>query len=145
MEMKDFNNLKFYNYIPVNRELKKCCVPCPDTEEFEVKLNQELDEQLKNAFQGNILDQINARNINVDLKRDLQKKLNILSKRTDKAIIELIKRKINESKNNKETSNVNDEQENTSMTLNFDRKNDHNLGHLLHQTLNKLDVMDESD
>ncbi|SBT80421.1 pre-mRNA-splicing factor CWF18, putative [Plasmodium malariae] len=144
MEMKDFNNLKFYNYIPVNRELKKCCVPCPDTEEFEVKLNQELDEQLKNAFQGNVLDQINARNINVDLKRDLKKKLNILSKRTDKAIIELIKRKINESKNNKETSNVNDEQENTSMTLNFDRKND-NLGHLLHQTLNKLDVMDESD
>ncbi|SBT78421.1 pre-mRNA-splicing factor CWF18, putative [Plasmodium ovale] len=147
MEIRDYDNLKFYNYVPVNKELKKSCVPCPNIEEYEAKLNEQLDKQLKSAFQGNILDQINAKNINVDLKRDVQKKLNILSKKTDKAIIELIKRKINESKNSgKNMSNDNyDENESTSMTLNFDRTNDIKFGHVLHQALNKLDVMDESD
>ncbi|CRG94710.1 conserved Plasmodium protein, unknown function [Plasmodium gallinaceum] len=141
MEVKDYENLKFFNYIPINKELKKLCVPCPETDEYERKLDEEMEEQLKNAFQGNILDQINAKNINADLKRDLRKKLNILSRKTDKAIIELIKRKINEN-NDIPMSNENDE--NTSITLNFEKKND-NFGHVLYQTLNKLDDMDKSD
>ncbi|CRH01411.1 pre-mRNA-splicing factor CWF18, putative [Plasmodium relictum] len=142
MEVRDNENLKFFNYIPINKELKKLCVPCPDTDEYEGKLDEELEEQLKNAFEGNVLDQINAKNINADLKRDLQKKLNVLSRKTDKAIIELIKRKINE---NNDMSTNNEDEENTSMTLNFEKKNDKNFGHVLYQTLNKLDDMDKSD
>ncbi|VWU51101.1 pre-mRNA-splicing factor CWF18, putative [Hepatocystis sp. ex Piliocolobus tephrosceles] len=145
-EIKGYENLKFYNYIPVNKELKKSCVRCPDIEEYEQKLNDDLEEQLKNVFQGNILDQISAKNINIDLKRDLQKKLNILSKKTDKAVIELIKKKINESKNNKlvnEQDEENDKEKTT--TLNFDEKNYPKFGHLLNQALTNLDEMDDSD
>ncbi|SOV83430.1 pre-mRNA-splicing factor CWF18, putative [Plasmodium sp. gorilla clade G3] len=147
MDINDYENLKFYNYIPVNKELKKSCIPCPDTEDYEEKLNKEFDEELKKAFQGNILDQINAKDINADLKRDLKKKLDILSKKTDKAIVQLIKQKINENKNKENITNTNDdEKEKETVTLNFDKKNDKNFGHVLYKTLDKLDVMDdESD
>ncbi|CAG9473825.1 pre-mRNA-splicing factor CWF18, putative [Plasmodium vivax] len=155
MGAKDYRDLKFYNYIPVNKELKKSCVPCPDTEEFEAKLNEEFEEQVKNAFQGNVLDRIDAKNINADLKRDLQKKLNVLSKKTDKAIIELIKRKINEGKNRRgedafDDNYTNEQQDenvgNSNTTLNFNQNGDDaNYGHLLQQAMDKLDVMDDSD
>lgn len=154
MGAKDYRDLKFYNYIPVNKELKKSCVPCPDTEELEAKLNEEFEEQVKNAFQGNVLDRIDAKNINADLKRDLQKKLNVLSKKTDKAIIELIKRKINEGKNSTQEDALNDKNKNeeqdqnmeNSNTLNFNQNgNDANYGHLLQQAMDKLDIMDDSD
>ncbi|SOV19521.1 pre-mRNA-splicing factor CWF18, putative [Plasmodium sp. gorilla clade G2] len=147
MDTNDYENLKFYNYIPVNKELKKSCIPCPDTEDYEAKLNKEFEEELDKAFQGNILDQINAKDINADLKRDLKKKLDILSKKTDKAIVQLIKQKINENKNKENITNTNDdEEEKETMTLNFDKKNDKNFGHVLYKTLDKLDVMDdESD
>ncbi|SPJ12879.1 pre-mRNA-splicing factor CWF18, putative [Plasmodium sp. DRC-Itaito] len=147
MDINDYENLKFYNYIPVNKELKKSCIPCPDTEDYEAKLNKEFDEELKKVFQGNILDQINAKDINADLKRDLKKKLDILSKKTDKAVVQLIKQKINENKNKENITNTNnDGKEKETMTLNFDNKNDKNFGHVLYKTLDKLDVMDdESD
>ncbi|CDO66979.1 pre-mRNA-splicing factor CWF18, putative [Plasmodium reichenowi] len=147
MDTNDYENLRFYNYIPVNKELKKSCIPCPDTEDYEAKLNKEFDEELTKVFQGNILDQINAKDINADLKRDLKKKLDILSKKTDKAIVQLIKQKINENKNKENITNTNDdEKEKETMTLNFDKKSDKNFGHVLYKTLDKLDVMDdESD
>ncbi|VEV58231.1 pre-mRNA-splicing factor CWF18, putative [Plasmodium vinckei vinckei] len=144
-KIKHYDKLKFYNYVPVNKELKACCIACPDTEKYELELNEQLEEELKNVFQGNILDQINAKNINADLKRDLQKKINILSKRTDKAIIELIKRKINDNKNNQNIYNENEDDENACITLDLSKNNDAKLGHILHETLNKLDNMDESD
>ncbi|GAW82572.1 pre-mRNA-splicing factor CWF18 [Plasmodium gonderi] len=155
MVVKDYKDLKFYNYIPVNKELKKSCVPCPDTEDFEAKLNQEFEEQVKNAFQGNVLDRIDAKNINADLKRDLNKKLKILSKKTDKAIIELVKRKINENKSRRGEGSSNDNYENddrdkqneiSNTTLNFNQnEDDMNYGRLLHQALDKMDIMDDSD
>ncbi|CZU00210.1 hypothetical protein PFAG_05607 [Plasmodium falciparum Santa Lucia] len=147
MDTNDYENLRFYNYIPVNKELKKSCIPCPDTEDYEAKLNKEFDEELTKVFQGNILDQINAKDINADLKRDLKKKLDILSKKTDKAVVQLIKQKINENKNKENITNTNDdEKEKETMTLNFDKKGDKNFGHVLYKTLDKLDVMDdESD
>lgn len=52
-----------------------------------------------------ILSQVVPRRPNWDLKRDVERKIAILSRRTDKAIIQLIREKIEQNKRTKELTN----------------------------------------
>merc|ERR1712185_492459 len=90
--------LRFRNYQPRNAQLKKAVVkpvqaPDTDKELLEVLLKQAIssEEQAK----AGVL-QIQPRKQNWDLKRDVQKKLDKLKKRTDRAILEIVRDKLSQ-------------------------------------------------
>lgn len=152
MEVEKKENVKeklpvFYNYEPTNKNLKVFCTPAPDTTAIEQTVNQEFELEIEGALKGNILDQINAKDINADLKRDLKKKLDVLSKKTEEAVFELIKRKLKNSDEAIKSEDINDKRSKNILkgTLHVNDGGDENLGHILRKALNRLDSLDESD
>lgn len=152
MEVEKKQNVKqkppvFYNYEPINKNLKVFCTPAPDTKAIEETINQEFQLEIENALKGNVLDQIDAKDINADLKRDLKKKLDILSKKTEASVFELIKRKLKNSSQGTKLEDINDKpsKNTTKGTLHVNDVGNENLGHILRKALNKLEFLDESE
>lgn len=169
--MSEDKELQFYNYQPKIQELKTKYVSFDNVKSIEAKLDAELEEEIKNAFKGNVLDQISAKEINADLKRELQGKLNLLSKKTNQAILELIRKEIKEKvhvdnqtkpteetneagNNNNIPTNVSNESNNVTNVEDetvqnneeqFDQTKEKNIGYLLYESMNKLEEMEESD
>lgn len=89
--------LRFRNYVPRDRSLRQFCIPRPTVEELEKQIDREAEDAIQKAGKGDILSQIAPRRPNWDLKRDVEKKLGALSHRTDKAILQLIRNKLQDS------------------------------------------------
>lgn len=86
--------VKFRNYKPVDESLKRYIVQQPPIP----NIVEEIDEKLNKVTEANkSCDILNLapKKANWDLKRDLAKKLDILDKRTQKAIFEMVKQKFN--------------------------------------------------
>ncbi|KAL8447070.1 hypothetical protein Emed_004658 [Eimeria media] len=94
--------IRFRNYVPKDPKLRQFCLPRPSVDELEKQIAKEAQAAVQAAKEEDILSQVAPRRPNWDLKRDVERKITILSRRTDKAIIQLIREKIEQSKTTKE-------------------------------------------
>eukprot|EP00658_Telonema_sp_P-2_P012183 TRINITY_DN14640_c0_g1_i3.p1 TRINITY_DN14640_c0_g1~~TRINITY_DN14640_c0_g1_i3.p1 ORF type:complete len:146 (-),score=34.60 TRINITY_DN14640_c0_g1_i3:454-891(-) len=96
MEEDEGPTLQFRNYRPSNTTLNTACLPTV----VAPQLNKEILEMCLQQVQENeqtVKDgvlSIQPRKQNWDLKRDVQKKLDKLRKRTDRAVLELVREKL---------------------------------------------------
>eukprot|EP00070_Physeter_catodon_P036454 XP_028343348.1 coiled-coil domain-containing protein 12-like [Physeter catodon] len=89
--------LKFRNYVPLDPAMRQWCLPRPSVEELEKQIDKEGREAIASAMNEDVASQITPRRPNWDLKRDIEKKLTILTRKTDRAILELVRRRAAES------------------------------------------------
>lgn len=87
-------NLKFRNYVPKTADLKELVMEKPTIEALEQELAQRASDTIEASMEEDAVMAIAPKKPNWDLKRDVQKQLAVLSMKTDKAIMELIRRKI---------------------------------------------------
>ncbi|KAF8822798.1 cwf18 pre-mRna splicing factor protein, partial [Cardiosporidium cionae] len=87
--------LRFRNYIPRDVSLQKFCSPKPLVKELEEQIDLYIQQTLKDSINQDILSQITPKRPNWDLKRDVEKKLQVLSNRTDRAILNLLRTQFN--------------------------------------------------
>ncbi|CAG9325506.1 unnamed protein product [Blepharisma stoltei] len=95
LEAKD---LIFRNYIPKNDSLKEFIVHAPTTvAETELEIERDIKQSVRefNMQQEEPLTII-PQKPNMDLKKSLDRKLNVLNKKTEAAIIQLLKNKLSE-------------------------------------------------
>lgn len=86
--------MKFRNYIPKTADLKDYVLDKPTTVALEAELEDRCKEAVDAAQEEDAVMAIAPKKPNWDLKRDVQKKMQVLGVKTDKAIMELIRRKI---------------------------------------------------
>ncbi len=92
----------FRNYTPKDDELKMNVLPKPKL----IDIENEIKDQLENGQPQSLIEKeidlatLAPQKIDWDLKRDVEKKLKILEKRTQRAIVDLIKERINQQKDN---------------------------------------------
>ncbi|KAH7830041.1 putative cwf18 pre-mRNA splicing factor [Monocercomonoides exilis] len=80
------SKLHFRNYTPRDPRLKKLMLPKPEIPKIEI----EIDTEIIKKTHGQIdLTVITPKRETMDLKRDIQDKLAILDKRTEKALAQL--------------------------------------------------------
>ncbi|KAJ5073071.1 pre-mRNA-splicing factor cwf18 [Anaeramoeba ignava] len=102
MNKNNFDNLHFRNYSPKDENLQKYKQPIPETVKNAEKMMEKMIQQSQkksnqfNDVDGDLLELI-PKKINWDLKRDVEKKLNKLEKRTQRAISE---EKVNDDEQN---------------------------------------------
>ena len=91
----------FRNYTPKDEILKPGVLPKPNLIEIENEIKDQLANSKPMPLIENEIDltTLAPQKIDWDLKRDVEKKLRLLEKRTQKAIVELIKERINKQKN----------------------------------------------
>lgn len=89
--------LKFRNYVPQDPEMRQWCLPRPSVEELEKQIDKEGREAIASAVNEDVASQIIPRRPNWDLKREIEKKLTILTRKTDRALVELVRRRVAES------------------------------------------------
>jgi len=89
--------IKFRNYIPKDPSLKKLCLPRRNAILIEENIDKEMKAVMEASAKEDALSRITPKRPNWDLKRDIDQKLNLLSHRTDKAIVQLIRRAMRDS------------------------------------------------
>jgi coiled-coil domain-containing protein 12 len=103
----------FRNYTPADDTLKPAVLPKPDL----IELDNDIKDQLENAKPKPLIEKeidlttLAPQKVDWDLKRDLEKKLRVLEKRTQKAIAELIRDRLKEKNNLAELVSVGAEQQ----------------------------------
>ena len=91
----------FRNYTPKDESLKSGVLPKPKL----IEIENEIKDHLDNAKPAPLIEKeidlttLAPQKIDWDLKRDVEKKLKVLEKRTQKAIVELIRDRIKGEKN----------------------------------------------
>ncbi|XP_031568302.1 coiled-coil domain-containing protein 12-like [Actinia tenebrosa] len=90
--------IKFRNYVPKDETLKD--KKLPDAKPLSVE--DEVKEHLEKAKSTNIIEEVDLTNLaprkpDWDLKRDVAKKLEKLERRTQRAIVELIRERLQDS------------------------------------------------
>ncbi len=91
----------FRNYTPKDEELKPGVLPKPNL----IEIENEIKEQLASGKPQPLIEKeidlttLAPQKIDWDLKRDAEKRLRVLEKRTQKAIVELIKERMKAQKN----------------------------------------------
>ncbi|RMZ94785.1 coiled-coil domain-containing 12 [Brachionus plicatilis] len=90
----------FRNYAPRDEELKARILPKPDLTEIRNEIKEQLDSgKPKSLIEKEIdLATLAPQKIDWDLKRECEKKLKVLDKRTQKAIVELIRDRLRADK-----------------------------------------------
>ena len=104
---EDGNNLEsfpkpiFRNYTPKTEELKASVLPKPKLIEIENEVKEQLESGKPAPLIENEIDltTLAPQKVDWDLKRDAEKRLRVLEKRTQKAIVELIKDRLKTKKN----------------------------------------------
>ncbi|UVC53995.1 hypothetical protein MACJ_003318 [Theileria orientalis] len=93
----DFKGIVFRNYIPRDENLKKLCKTfLDDYSSIENTIDEQIDQTIREYESEDVLSLVRPRRQNWDLKRELNRKKQILSNRTDSAILRLLR----ESKSN---------------------------------------------
>ena len=91
MAVEGEKKLQFRNYIPKYKGLQEHCLPKPGVADLEESLDKKIEEAIAKAQQEDQVVCIAPRKPNWDLKRDLERKLEPLQAKTDKAMIQLIR------------------------------------------------------
>ncbi|XP_954684.1 uncharacterized protein TA19560 [Theileria annulata] len=93
----DFKGIVFRNYIPRDENLRKLCKnSLEDYSAIENTIDQQIDRTILNYQSEDILSLVRPRRQNWDLKRELNRKRQILSSRTDAAILKLLRERRDE-------------------------------------------------
>jgi len=90
--------VKFRNYVPKTPDLQKMCIPKEGTAPIEQSIHKDIKELVDMIGQEDQTLDLAPKRPNWDLKRDVSEKTDKLSKKTDRAIIELIRKKIADEK-----------------------------------------------
>mmetsp|Transcript_31308 Transcript_31308/g.73001 ORF Transcript_31308/g.73001 Transcript_31308/m.73001 type:complete len:172 (-) Transcript_31308:19-534(-) len=90
--------IRFRNYQPRSAELQKFCLPRITSAEIEAAIDKEVEEALQAAEEQDGMLTVAPRKPNWDLKRDVQRKMSVLEGRTDRAIVQLIRRRMEQEK-----------------------------------------------
>jgi len=97
-EEKEFKEIRFRNYTPRTAELRAFCLPRITSTEIEEAIDKEVKAVLAEAEDQDVALAIAPRKPNWDLKRDVEKKMQVLQARTDRAVVALIRQRIIEDK-----------------------------------------------
>ena len=99
--LESFPKPIFRNYTPKTEELKPGVLPKPKLIEIENEVKDQLESGKPAPLIENEIDltTLAPQKIDWDLKRDAEKRLRVLEKRTQKAIVELIKERLKTKKN----------------------------------------------
>ncbi|CAF0979181.1 unnamed protein product [Brachionus calyciflorus] len=91
----------FRNYTPKDDDLKSNILPKPDLSEIRDEIKEQLDSAKPKPLIEKEIDlaTLAPQKIDWDLKRECEKKLKILERRTQKAIVEIIRDRLKASKN----------------------------------------------
>lgn len=98
LDTENFPKPLFRNYTPADDSLKEAVLPKPDL----IELESQIKDQLANAKPVQLIEKeidllnLAPQKVDWDLKRDLQKRLNVLEKRTHRAIVQLISERFKE-------------------------------------------------
>lgn len=93
-----------------------------------------------------ILSQVVPRRPNWDLKRDVERKITILSRRTDKAIVQLIREKIEQNKKAKELASTEEVGKKDFETATEHlSKEEIELGQTVMNAMNEMNEIDDFD
>ncbi|KAK8795730.1 hypothetical protein WA158_000386 [Blastocystis sp. Blastoise] len=112
----------FRNYIPSDQEMKKDIAPLPIIPK-QATFDEEIKQIKEQKKDDNLLNFV-AKKPDWDLKRNIQSRLDILEKRTQKVIVQMLKEKIAEM--GEDGENVDDEQIDEEEIDNKDETNDEN-------------------
>jgi coiled-coil domain-containing protein 12 len=98
----------FRNYTPISDELKSDVLPKPALIEIETEIKAQLESaKPKPLIEKEIdLNNLVPQKIDWDLKRDLQKAIKLLEKKTQRAILELIRERLNKKDNLADLVNI---------------------------------------
>lgn len=94
--------IKFRNYKPVDEKLKEYVSKQPYVPNIVEEINEKLSKVIEANKSCDILN-LAPKKANWDLKRDLSKKLEILDKRTQRSIFEMVRQKF-QQENSKDLS-----------------------------------------
>merc|ERR1719436_1192246 len=95
---EDDRVIRFRNYMPRTPELKDLCLPKVTSAEIEDQIDQEIAEAIAAAEDQDAVLAIAPRKPNWDLKRDVERKMQVLQARTDRAVVQLIRQRIKAEK-----------------------------------------------
>eukprot|EP00928_Gymnodinium_smaydae_P071576 TRINITY_DN55125_c0_g1_i1.p1 TRINITY_DN55125_c0_g1~~TRINITY_DN55125_c0_g1_i1.p1 ORF type:complete len:170 (-),score=57.87 TRINITY_DN55125_c0_g1_i1:48-557(-) len=98
LEEKEQKALRFRNYSPRTPELKDFCLAPITSADIEKEIDEEIAAILEAAEDEEQVLAIAPRKPNWDLKRDVERKTQVLQARTDRAVVQLIRRRIQEAK-----------------------------------------------
>eukprot|EP00929_Paragymnodinium_shiwhaense_P097207 TRINITY_DN5896_c0_g1_i1.p2 TRINITY_DN5896_c0_g1~~TRINITY_DN5896_c0_g1_i1.p2 ORF type:complete len:160 (+),score=67.22 TRINITY_DN5896_c0_g1_i1:79-558(+) len=98
VEEKEVKQIRFRNYAPRTPELKDLCLPRITSADIEAEIDQEIVELLQAAEDSEAVLAIAPRKPNWDLKRDVERKMLVLQARTDRAVVQLIRMRIQGNK-----------------------------------------------
>lgn len=97
-EKKDERTLQFRNYNPRTPELKDFCLPRVTSADIEDQIDKEIESAITAAEDQDVVLAIAPRKPNWDLKRDVDRKMQVLQARTDRAVVQLIRQRIKQDK-----------------------------------------------
>ncbi|CDJ44745.1 hypothetical protein, conserved [Eimeria tenella] len=138
--------IRFRNYVPKDPKLRQFCLPRPSVEELEKQIAKEAQEAVQAAKEEDILSQVVPRRPNWDLKRDVERKITILSRRTDKAIVQLIREKIEQNKKAKELASTEEVGKKDFETATEHlSKEEIELGQTVMNAMNEMNEIDDFD
>ena len=88
-----FDQIRFRNYIPKTEDLQQFCMEKPSTKEIEKDLLEHMEATLKEVESSEMLN-VAPKKPNWDLKRDVEKNVAILNSKTDRAIVNIIRSRL---------------------------------------------------
>merc|ERR1712187_31680 len=95
---KEDREIRFRNYAPRTPELKDFCLAKITSAQIEDEVDNEIQEAIAAAEDQEAVLAIAPRKPNWDLKRDVERKMQVLQARTDRAVVRLIQLRIKEDK-----------------------------------------------
>merc|ERR1719456_21159 len=95
---KEERLVRFRNYIPRTPELRDFCLAKVTSTDIEAMIDKEIAESANAAEDQEAVMAIAPRKPNWDLKRDVERKMQVLQARTDRAVVQLIRQRIKQDK-----------------------------------------------
>jgi len=97
-EKKEERKITFRNYGPRTPELKDFCLQRITSADIEALIDNEIQEAIAAAEDTEAVLAIAPKKPNWDLKRDVERKMQNLAARTDRAVVQLIRQRIKKDK-----------------------------------------------
>ncbi|CAE8586841.1 unnamed protein product [Polarella glacialis] len=110
-EKKDDRNISFRNYQPRTPELRDLCLPRITSADIEDDIDREIEAAILASEDQDAVLAIAPRKPNWDLKRDVERKMQTLQARTDRAVVQLIRQRIKKDKGPEAASGANPDDE----------------------------------
>merc|ERR1712187_944667 len=95
---KEDREIRFRNYAPRTPELKDFCLPKITSAQIEDEIDNEIESAIAAAEDQEAVLAIAPRKPNWDLKRDVERKMQVLQARTDRSVVQLIRQRIKQDK-----------------------------------------------